>query len=1249
MASIEKITRHPYTNNIKKINEVIDELNQLLTSYGTDVWRLDKNINKIAKNTDLNSLITQGTYTCPDATVAATLGHIPHMSSNFRLVVTENISGYISQIVYVYNNAIYMRGRSGGSSPTWTEWHKNAWTDSDITGNAATAAKLKTPVSLQTNLASSSSSSFDGSQGVSFGVTGVLPVSHGGTGKTNLNDVKVGSASRADVAARAEKMEPEVIPANANLNSYTDAGLYYCPKNVDAATVANCPTEGNAFALFVLKNAGVTQLCFRYGTGVHTIWHRNMYSNAWGTWEALVSASDFESLSTTVNQIYKTLFGDAETGTLGLKDELMKSIDEGDFINMAPKIGRYGEDQVQVTASYDISNIEYIHHVAPVMTTDFLDREVMYWVGNGGGPDRAAMGLHKAYKSLHTGEKNEAATDWSWYNYDIVPACFANKNITYEKIYGCDNDYLIVQVKEDDVTKFYRIVTNGNFDEQKWTKCQDITIALSGSKIPGTDISYKRLLHVKFFKSWNTIACVWAISNDILEEDWYYITIWSCTSNVNNTPTFVWGGGFPGLNKTIQLPAGYRFDESSGSVNCLSPGCPTTEACTVIIAETKSTITIVRYLADCYVYQGNARKLTDVSSVPVVLKLNTTSFFNTNKSLTRTITLVNAQGDFIPYDGSDYRNRYLELNSAIAPNTGTMFAWPVNNMSYDTRNGMVYTIGSNAARAIQIRRIALSSYAGTSSENFKYNGLKVAGYVDQFKLPDAAYWGKVFGTGCAMWDQIFISCNNSEGNHFLQIDPNDWQYIKGKTDEETQAYQEALYIEPKPGAPKVVNTSKFSSILNADLVTNARRYEGTDIHNTSTFPYTSVTELNGIVSVKNGTAAEYYKAQYDKTNNKIVWCQYTKTSGADPVEITRTDKTDRTVTGLKGELFNNGSANNTFIYPGFVAYNPMAGMFYIWGIRDDTTWSSNNADVRIPHVVGINASTGAATSFLYNEAASKPSDYKWLDTESGYPSYVTGPTYYTPLLPFGAVVLSATQMIVFFNCQTPGSSRGHYGLLYTFSSDKKTLVSVTKCFTHYSGIAYLNSYGSPNFANMPLMYSGPELGFCGFGETHNGTSYNRDNFKINIRTQYPILGGQSYSDALVKEDLINNVNVYTMFNQSSSGLVANIPVTDIFLGGYYSRLTTARQITGLKANTKNYIFMRRIPGDRTETGIEITSSTVKSIPIGADVFDKICVAVVQTDADKAIKTLQYHVNTGENSWKFKAFSTETYEEYNKDL
>ena len=66
----------------------------------------------------------------------------------------------------------------------------------DLVGNADSASKWKTARNFITNLGSETSASVDGSTGpYNLGVTGVLPVSHGGTGVTSIAEIKAGKDS----------------------------------------------------------------------------------------------------------------------------------------------------------------------------------------------------------------------------------------------------------------------------------------------------------------------------------------------------------------------------------------------------------------------------------------------------------------------------------------------------------------------------------------------------------------------------------------------------------------------------------------------------------------------------------------------------------------------------------------------------------------------------------------------------------------------------------------------------------------------------------------------------------------------------------------------------------------------------------------------------------------------------------------------------------------------------------------------
>ena len=97
-----------------------------------------------------------------------------------RKVVLADNAGSSTRPVYFSNGIPVQCGTSLGVS---------------VTGNAATATQLQTARNIQTNLASTTAASFNGTANVSPGVTGILPVAHGGTGQSNLSNVTVGRAT----------------------------------------------------------------------------------------------------------------------------------------------------------------------------------------------------------------------------------------------------------------------------------------------------------------------------------------------------------------------------------------------------------------------------------------------------------------------------------------------------------------------------------------------------------------------------------------------------------------------------------------------------------------------------------------------------------------------------------------------------------------------------------------------------------------------------------------------------------------------------------------------------------------------------------------------------------------------------------------------------------------------------------------------------------------------------------------------
>ena len=100
----------------------------------------------------------------------------------------------------------------------------------------------------------------------------------------------VETAKIADANVTAAKMSASTTPANAlkittgiDFNTLTAPGFYFCDASAVAAAMSHKPSyNGVAFALVVLKSAGVEQIVYEYNNGCS--YRRHYYNNAWSAW-----------------------------------------------------------------------------------------------------------------------------------------------------------------------------------------------------------------------------------------------------------------------------------------------------------------------------------------------------------------------------------------------------------------------------------------------------------------------------------------------------------------------------------------------------------------------------------------------------------------------------------------------------------------------------------------------------------------------------------------------------------------------------------------------------------------------------------------------------------------------------------------------------------------------------------------------------------------------------------------------------
>lgn len=168
--------------------------------------------------------------------------------------------------VYMNGGTITACGTSLGVSVTGSS--------ASCTGNAATATKLATARTIQTNLGSTSSASFNGTANVTPGITGTLPISHGGTGATTAADAinKLGGLA--------------ISGASQYVNPVSNVNTFYSGIGLFSGEVTNLPTTEWWLIISGGQNGTTTQIAY---TLFNTTTPRMRYcaSGTWSSWQEL--------------------------------------------------------------------------------------------------------------------------------------------------------------------------------------------------------------------------------------------------------------------------------------------------------------------------------------------------------------------------------------------------------------------------------------------------------------------------------------------------------------------------------------------------------------------------------------------------------------------------------------------------------------------------------------------------------------------------------------------------------------------------------------------------------------------------------------------------------------------------------------------------------------------------------------------------------------------------------------------------
>lgn len=122
-----------------------------------------------------------------------------------------------------------------------------------VSGNAGTATKLATARTIRTNLASTSTASFDGSANITPGVTGTLPLANGGTGATSASAALTNLGGIAKSGSRGALAGYETITSATTVIVSDSSGDDIVASG--AVTVSDVGTGTNCWTKTVLLTA----------------------------------------------------------------------------------------------------------------------------------------------------------------------------------------------------------------------------------------------------------------------------------------------------------------------------------------------------------------------------------------------------------------------------------------------------------------------------------------------------------------------------------------------------------------------------------------------------------------------------------------------------------------------------------------------------------------------------------------------------------------------------------------------------------------------------------------------------------------------------------------------------------------------------------------------------------------------------------------------------------------------------------
>lgn len=464
-------------------------------------------------------------------------------------------------------------------------------------------------------------------------------------------------------------------------------------------------------------------------------------------------------IQNTYNDLKQYIDNSIEENITNVKNELIEQMGEYDFLNMAPKIGYYQDDTIEVISKYNMNNvISYGSGTNPIMTTDKFGRTIMYFLANSGSYDDNAN-----YK-LYYGYTENITQPMTFINEALVIKDAPNNYI--QKLISCDNDWICIGYGN----KYYLYDTNYSTDPNDWTNRKDVTSLVS---------SRMTRYGFKFIRKYGTIAIAYCTTNSYLEENWGKLDIFRYSDlkllhsydleNISHYMTIADGNDYldPGEKN-------HNFSDPGNTTTTYSSWCNSS----FIIIDDQELVSFNNYgIGFTHYINGSRQNNLSGGDCRIIYNVPKSIFMGN----TGTITVLNSKKWNI-YDRS--------YDMALYHYFGNQAYFTVSFSSLDK---LTYCVSCRrdgfTTAACQLDDTIQRDCPVTDGYGF-YNGTIIS--VNVCWPSDSSLWGKRLLKPYFMFDKVYLYASSKQQNGLVQI--TEFQKYKNNSGQLM-----SNVIEPTPG------------------------------------------------------------------------------------------------------------------------------------------------------------------------------------------------------------------------------------------------------------------------------------------------------------------------------------------------------------------------------------------------------------------------------------------------------------------